>query len=274
MNNITKLQDNDGHWYWIPNELAQQFHKDIDNLPSEYMDAPDLFDKFMADYGNYMTDGSPDNMPEHFLIYNEQLGSSLVEKFASQAHESWKNWAGYMMQCGVNNEDGSLTIPKHILDKWQDQIKTKYEDLPATEKPSNRKEAAAFLGLLIDSSDSLDEENLSDGYHTFKELYEFRKLYNVALFNGWAGNYNYAKGIIDVDYDVHKSWKHSDGKYCFGGGWFIVMAELPTGQISNHYPAKDWDLFKIPEKGKANQFDGHTSQDVANRLRAYLKHYQ
>ena len=26
------------------------------------------------------------------------------------------------------------------------------------------------------------DENTSDGYHTFKELYEFRKAYNVALF--------------------------------------------------------------------------------------------
>jgi len=29
-------------------------------------------------------------------------------------------------------------------------------------------------------------ENISDGYHTFAELYEFRKMYNVVLFNEWA----------------------------------------------------------------------------------------
>lgn len=27
---------------------------------------------------------------------------------------------------------------------------------------------------------------LSDGYHTFDELYEFRKMYNAALFNEWV----------------------------------------------------------------------------------------
>ena len=103
-------------------------------------------------------------------------------------------------------------------------------------------------------------ENTSDGYHTFKELYEFRKAYNVALFNEW--------GKFDIPYyDVHKSWKHNDGELCFGGGWFIVVAVLPTGQISNHYEAKDWDLFKIPEVEKAKyEFDGHTGQDVINRL--------
>jgi hypothetical protein len=102
-------------------------------------------------------------------------------------------------------------------------------------------------------------EDTSDGYHTFKELYEFRKAYNVALFNEWSRLY--------ADYDVHKSWKHNDGELCFGGGWFIVVAILPSGQISNHYKAEDWDLFKIPEVEKAKySFDGHTGQDVINRL--------
>lgn len=108
----------------------------------------------------------------------------------------------------------------------------------------------------------------SDGYHTFNELYEFRMLYNAALFNEWAKQ----KDDIypgSAKHRVHKSWKHADGEDCFGGGWFIVMAELPTGQISNHYEAKDWDLFQIPEYPKAATFDGHTSADVATRLRRY-----
>lgn len=40
-------------------------------------------------------------------------------------------------------------------------------------------------------------------------------------------------------------------KCVFGGDWFIVIAELPTGQISNHYRVEDWNLFDIPEKEKA-----------------------
>lgn len=103
---------------------------------------------------------------------------------------------------------------------------------------------------------------ISDGYHTFNELYEFRKLYNAALFNEWA-----KQGL----YDVHKSTKHHDGQECFGGGWFIVMATLPTGQISNHYELKDWDLFRCREQAVANVWDGHTAQDVAQRLLALLQ---
>lgn len=66
--------------------------------------------------------------------------------------------------------------------------------------------------------EKLDMGNVSDGYHTFNELYRYRMLYNAAFFN------ELAKG----DVKVCKSHKHYDGEECFGGGWFIVMAELPT----------------------------------------------
>jgi hypothetical protein len=101
---------------------------------------------------------------------------------------------------------------------------------------------------------------LSDGYHSFNELYGFRKAYNVALFNEWA-----AQG----KYDVHKPRKHYDGDECFGGGWFIVVAVLPSGQISNHYKIEDWELFNCEAVDKAKYaFDGHTGKDVIERLLA------
>ena len=103
--------------------------------------------------------------------------------------------------------------------------------------------------------------NISDGYHTFNELYRYRMLYNAAFFN------ELAKG----DIKVCKSHKHHDGEECFGGGWFIVMAELPTGQISNHYENRYWELFNIPELDTAWEWDGHTSNEAADRIESYLK---
>lgn len=117
-----------------------------------------------------------------------------------------------------------------------------------------------ILGKDIDLPDGVQSGNVSDGYHTFDELYEFRKVYNAALFNEWAkhGKFN-----------VHKSKRHHDGEECFGGGWFIVVAMLPEGQISNHYEVKDWNLFDVPSHQKAlYPFDGHTGRDVIDRLSA------
>lgn len=113
-----------------------------------------------------------------------------------------------------------------------------------------------------DETKPKDMGEVSDGYHTFNELYEYRLLYNASMFN------EFAKQNL---YDVHKSKRHYDGEIPFGDpNWFIVMAELPTGQISNHYEMKDWDLFDIPEKAIANEWDGHTPKDVAERLRRFL----
>ena len=101
---------------------------------------------------------------------------------------------------------------------------------------------------------------LSDGYHTFNELYDFRKMYNACLFNEWAKQNKY---------EVHKSIKHFEGDECFGGGWFIVVAVLPNGQISNHYKIEDWELFKCEELEKAKYpFDGHNGKDVLERLKS------
>lgn len=65
----------------------------------------------------------------------------------------------------------------------------------------------------------LPEGKISDGFHSFDELYHYRMLYNAAFFNSLEGKC-----------EVHKSYRHADGELCFGGGWFVVMANLPTGQ--------------------------------------------
>ena len=139
----------------------------------------------------------------------------------------------------------------------------------------NKEETQKQIDTLSDKEKGL----LSDGYHTFNDLYEIRKAYNVALFNEWAANrMKYLKEVkeswshlqeVFAKYDVHKSLRHHDGELCFGGGWFIVVAMLPTGQITNHYKLEDWRLFKIPSYETAlYPFDNHSSKDVIERLLA------
>lgn len=124
-----------------------------------------------------------------------------------------------------------------------------------TEKKVDKK---AVLAWLEKQKEPEDKGEISDGYHTFNELYYYRMLYNAAFFN-----------LLPKEW-VHKSKRHHTGEECFGGGWFIVMADLPSGQISNHYELKYWDLFQIPEKEFADEWDGHTLQEAAVRLHAFL----
>ena len=102
--------------------------------------------------------------------------------------------------------------------------------------------------------------DMSDGFHTFKEYETFKTLYNAAFFNCIVGKYKVCKSIY-----------HDDGKKPFNGGYFVVYAELPTGQISNHYELKYWNLFNIPIVDKAPKWDGHTSFDVMNRMLGFVQ---
>lgn len=105
-------------------------------------------------------------------------------------------------------------------------------------------------------------ENPRDDPHTMEKLYDYRMLYNAHAFNAWHHD-----GAIPV----FKSWRHSDGELCFGGGWFVVVAELTFGQVSNHYRAEHWDLFEVQEVETAPEYDGHTPAIAAERLRTALR---
>lgn len=103
---------------------------------------------------------------------------------------------------------------------------------------------------------------MSDGYHSFNELYEYRLLYNAHT----------ALAFDHAGWQVVRSWKHSDGKDAFDGGWFVVHMETPAGQITNHYKREYWRHFDgIAEAPTAPEWDGHTPDVAAMRLEAAIE---
>jgi hypothetical protein len=93
---------------------------------------------------------------------------------------------------------------------------------------------------------------VSDGYHTFAELYNHRR----ALFSILVGC---------VDEGAWKSKLHDDGTMFYG--YFIVGFRTPYGEVSYHEPLEFWDSFDCPVVDNAPPWDGHTSDDVLSRLR-------
>lgn len=92
-----------------------------------------------------------------------------------------------------------------------------------------------------------------DGYHTFTELYDHRSALFVALCN-------MAKFI---------SWKsrfHADGTMFTG--MFIASTDTPEGPATYHLDEKWWDEMKCLEMDTAPEWDGHTSDDVLERLKS------
>lgn len=65
---VTKIQDNDFHWFWIPNELLSHFKSDLKTITGiGYMDNPEAFDSFIDRYEKYRTGGAPDLTPDIFI---------------------------------------------------------------------------------------------------------------------------------------------------------------------------------------------------------------
>lgn len=101
----------------------------------------------------------------------------------------------------------------------------------------------------------LETGDLSDGYHTFNELYYHR----AVLFSI----------ICNQNKDI--SWKsklHSDNTMY--DGMFIVGINTPEGQYSYHYDINLWSLFDVKELDKAPEYDGHLPKDI-ERLKSIVK---
>lgn len=98
---------------------------------------------------------------------------------------------------------------------------------------------------------------LSDGYHTFDELYQHRILLYL----------NFTVCALQLSSSWDACWKpHYPG-------WPVLFLETPKGQISYHFEERYLPL--IEERGirrdDLHEWDGHTSENVLARLTELLK---
>jgi len=103
----------------------------------------------------------------------------------------------------------------------------------------------------------VDSNQVSDGYHTFGELYEHRIILYMAL----------CRKLSDDGAPVWLSKAHSDGSVW--DDWFILGIYMQAGkQITYHLPDKYLEECKrfATVFDKAPEYDGHTSADVLTRL--------
>lgn len=130
--------------------------------------------------------------------------------------------------------DGSLVAPKYTIYHLN----------------KSDREVVEVQEILTD-----DMGSISDGYHTFDELYEHRVTLYIALCSR-----------LDSSYYVWRSEKHSDGSSY--EGYFILGIDDEKGkQITYHIPMKYWEQTYFAETlEKAPEFDGHSSKDVLERL--------
>lgn len=92
---------------------------------------------------------------------------------------------------------------------------------------------------------------ISDGYHTFDELYYHRMI----LFS------------VICNQNKDMAWKsklHDDG--AMYDDYFIVGITTSEGDFTYHYHINEWDYFKVQELVYAPKWDGHTSEDITRLI--------
>lgn len=91
---------------------------------------------------------------EEFLVHGNvsdeellkaQSHTRLFRLKAKAAHDIWAAWMRWQFKCGKMNQDGSFTIPRDKVDRWQRQMNTEFEDLSAEEKKSDYQVADEFM---------------------------------------------------------------------------------------------------------------------------------
>lgn len=111
-----------------------------------------------------------------------------------------------------------------------------------------------LMGLInehFELVDKLRAGEISDGYHTFNELYYHRAMLFAVILKAYPD-----KGW--------KSKKHHDGTMF--DGMFIVGIDTPKGQYSYHYDLNLWSLFNVKELEYAHEWDGHKPSDIDRLL--------
>ena len=128
------------------------------------------------------------------------------------------------------------------------RVKHKQEETPSVEMQS-------FINKLIEDSkkqygtDFTDK--ISDGYHTFDELYEHRSKLFIALCRAYSEL-------------ACNSTKHADGTMY--AGMFIAGIDTLDGQAMYHMEDKYWNILDVKVLDSAPVWDGHTSEDAIERI--------
>lgn len=73
---------------------------------------------------------------------------ALIEELAAIEHERWSHWQRYVHGRAARQPDGSLVLSAELVERWERQFSTRYEDLREDEKESDREQVQRYLPVL------------------------------------------------------------------------------------------------------------------------------
>lgn len=72
----------------------------------------------------------------------------LIELLSAAEHDRWAHWQRYVHSQAIVQGDGALTIPAELVERWERQIKTAFDDLSPAEQKSDRDQVRKVLPII------------------------------------------------------------------------------------------------------------------------------
>ena len=105
----------------------------------------------------------------------------------------------------------------------------------------------------------ISSKDISDGHHTFGELYKNRIILFCTLCNL----------LPNISWKSKKHFDEENDPMFFDS--FIAGINTPEEIATYHIKLKYWDLFDVPELEKAPKYDNYNNEEVLKRILSLKK---
>lgn len=105
----------------------------------------------------------------------------------------------------------------------------------------------------------ISSKDISDGHHTFGELYKNRIILFCTLCNL----------LPNISWKSKKHFDEENDPMFFDS--FIAGINTPEGIATYHIKLKYWDLFDVPELEKDPKYDNYNNEEVLKRILSLKK---
>ena len=105
----------------------------------------------------------------------------------------------------------------------------------------------------------ISTKDISDGHHTFGELYKNRIILFCTLCNL----------LPDISWKSKKHYDEENDPIFYGD--FIAGINTPEGIATYHIKLQYWDLFDVPELERAPKYDNYGNEEVLKRILSLKK---
>ncbi len=110
-------------------------------------------------FGSILTMEEKQAVNQRFKEYVKEMeeNKELIEQLSAAEHASWSRWMKYVFDVcdaySIIDTDGfdrnkGVLIPPELVERWQRQIDTPYDELSEQEKQSDRDEVAHILPII------------------------------------------------------------------------------------------------------------------------------